>query len=351
MRVPPDSLRRHGERTAMMPDLGNFQFTFDFHDAIEPDQFAMRAIDDDESLSDSVLDYPEEFGRTYHAYHAGSYVYPNDLSEQERLAMQGPIIKRLFDDRLYFAPLSPADPPQVILDIATGVGDWAVEMGDMFPQSRVVGTDLSPIQPDMVPPNVEFYVEDSSEPWNYTDKFGYIHTRLTAGSWSCFETQIAQQAFDALEPGGWFEAQETEAFFCCDDGTMDPNGPMCTWFHEMRVACEKLNRPATLGSDLKGIFERVGFVDVEQFVFRLPLNEWPRDERLKNLGWMWGQNFSQGLTGFSVQAMSRIYGRSQDEIELSLVRVREEILNPRVHAYMPIFVVYGRKPFVGEVVE
>lgn len=37
MGVPPNSLRRHSERNTMMPDLGNFQFTFDFHDAIEPD--------------------------------------------------------------------------------------------------------------------------------------------------------------------------------------------------------------------------------------------------------------------------------------------------------------------------
>ncbi|KAL7897158.1 S-adenosyl-L-methionine-dependent methyltransferase [Trichoderma sp. TUCIM 5745] len=300
MGVPPNSLRKHGERNAL-PEFRDFQFTFDFHDAIEPDQFAMRMIDDDESLSSSVLDYPEEFGRTYHAYHAGSYVYPNDLTEQERLALQGPIIKRLFDDRLYFAPLSRSDPP--------------------------------------------------SEPWSYSDKFGYIHTRLTAGCWSSFEEQVAQQAFDALEPGGWFEAQETEAFFCCDDGTMDPNGPMCTWFQEMRDACDKLDRPATLGASLKEIFERVGFVDVEQLVFRLPLNAWPRDERLKDLGWMWGQNFSQGLNGFSTLLMNRAYGRTQDEIELSLVRVREEILDPRVHAYMPIFVVYGRKPFIGEMVE
>jgi hypothetical protein len=36
MGVPPNSMRRHGERDGL-PDLGNFQFTFDFHDAIEPD--------------------------------------------------------------------------------------------------------------------------------------------------------------------------------------------------------------------------------------------------------------------------------------------------------------------------
>lgn len=90
-----------------------------------------------------------------------AYAYPNDIPEQERLAFQGPIIKNLFEGRLYFAPLSPAKPPQFILDVATGVGDWAIEMGDLFPSSEVVGTDLSPIQPDMVPPNVNFYVEDA----------------------------------------------------------------------------------------------------------------------------------------------------------------------------------------------
>lgn len=34
-------------------------------------------------------------------------------------------------------------------------------MGDLFPETEVVATDLSPIQPRKVPPNVNFYVEDS----------------------------------------------------------------------------------------------------------------------------------------------------------------------------------------------
>ncbi|KAM0262152.1 hypothetical protein ACHAQJ_001895 [Trichoderma viride] len=346
MGVAPKSIREHGEHDAL-PDLRNFQFTFDCSDFIEPD-ISMRVVDDTVSLPDSVLNFPEEFGRTYHAYRAGSYVYPNDLPEQERLALQGPIIKKLFGDRLYFAPLSQSNPPQFVLDIATGVGDWAIEMGDEFPSSQIVGTDLSPIQPDMVPPNVNFYVEDSSDMWNYTDKFGYIHTRLTAGSWASFEREIAQQAFEALEPGGWLESQETEAVFGCDDDTLDPSGPMCTWLHEMRLAADSFNRPAVLGSSLKEIFERVGFVDVQQRIFKLPTNEWPKDERLKEIGWQWGQNFSQGLNGFSIQLMNKGFGRTPAEIELSLVKIREELLNPHIHAYMPVFVVWGRKPFDGE---
>jgi hypothetical protein len=68
---------------------------------------------------------------------------------------------KLFGERLYFAPLSRRAPPVNILDIATGTGDWAIKMGDLFPETEVVATDLSPIQPRKVPPNVNFYVEDS----------------------------------------------------------------------------------------------------------------------------------------------------------------------------------------------
>lgn len=34
-------------------------------------------------------------------------------------------------------------------------------MGDLFGASQIIATDLSPIQPEDVPPNVHFYVEDS----------------------------------------------------------------------------------------------------------------------------------------------------------------------------------------------
>jgi hypothetical protein len=48
-----------------------------------------------------------------------------------------------------------------VLDIATGTGTWAIEMGDKYPEAEIIGTDLSPIQPDFVPPNVRFFIEDS----------------------------------------------------------------------------------------------------------------------------------------------------------------------------------------------
>jgi ubiquinone/menaquinone biosynthesis C-methylase UbiE len=67
----------------------------------------------------------------------------------------------VLDGRNHLAPFSHRNPPRRVLDIATGTGRWAIEMGDEYPESQIVGTDLSPIQPSYVPPNVRFFVEDS----------------------------------------------------------------------------------------------------------------------------------------------------------------------------------------------
>lgn len=46
-----------------------------------------------------------------------------------------------------------------------------------FPGARVVGTDLSPIQPDWVPPNVEFIIDDLMDLWLQGPGWDLIHFR------------------------------------------------------------------------------------------------------------------------------------------------------------------------------
>jgi hypothetical protein len=40
------------------------------------------------------------------------------------------------------------------------------------------GTDLSPIQPDQVPSNVRFVIDDAEEQWAFNQKFDYVHVRV-----------------------------------------------------------------------------------------------------------------------------------------------------------------------------
>lgn len=68
----------------------------------------------------------------------------------------------LFGGRWYLAPITAnGSSPRRILDVGTGTGIWALEMGDRFPEARVYGIDLSPIQPTAVPSNVHFFVQDA----------------------------------------------------------------------------------------------------------------------------------------------------------------------------------------------
>ena len=79
-----------------------------------------------------------------------------------RLDLQHDSFKIMLDGKLNLAPISN---PQRVLDLATGTGIWAIEFGLSFPllhfapfshipaeehpEAAVLGTDLSPIQPDL----------------------------------------------------------------------------------------------------------------------------------------------------------------------------------------------------------
>jgi hypothetical protein len=89
-----------------------------------------------------------------------AYIFPNDQEELDRQEFQYVVIKHLMNGKLFFAPWTDENPPRNVLDIATGAGHWAIEMGDKFPSARITGTDLSPVQPRDVPANVRFFVED-----------------------------------------------------------------------------------------------------------------------------------------------------------------------------------------------
>jgi len=116
------------------------------------------------SVRSSVYDFVMENGRTYHAYREGKYELPNDEREQDRLDLQHHLFLLTLSGDLYNAPIKNL-PGGVhnALDIGTGTGIWAIDFATEFPAANVVGTDLSPIQPEFVPPNCHFEVDDAED--------------------------------------------------------------------------------------------------------------------------------------------------------------------------------------------
>lgn len=103
------------------------------------------------SLTDSInstnYQYRYQSGRRYHGFEDAVYLLPNDEREQERLENQHLAWIMAMGGKLHWAPIIPG--VQSILDIATGTGNWAMDIADQYPSAKVVGTDLSPIQPNL----------------------------------------------------------------------------------------------------------------------------------------------------------------------------------------------------------
>jgi ubiquinone/menaquinone biosynthesis C-methylase UbiE len=65
-----------------------------------------------------------------------------------------------------------------VIDIGTGTGKWAIEFADLHPSAEVIGTDLSPIQPNLTPLNCQFIVDNAEHDWVYDKQLDYIHSRM-----------------------------------------------------------------------------------------------------------------------------------------------------------------------------
>ncbi len=90
---------------------------------------------------------------------------PNDDLAQENLDLYHHIFTMMLGGRLYLAPI--AKDSQRVLDLGTGTGIWAMDFADHHPSASVIATDLSPIQPSLVPPNLEYQIDDFTCQWTY----------------------------------------------------------------------------------------------------------------------------------------------------------------------------------------
>ncbi|KAK1759279.1 S-adenosyl-L-methionine-dependent methyltransferase [Echria macrotheca] len=275
----------------------------------------------------------------------GRYPLPNDDDEYKREAMRHTMLKELLGGKLFLAPIG--DSPQKIVDLGTGFGEWAIEMGELFPSAQVLGVDLSPIQPVWIPPNVEFIVDDIEDEWVYANDFDYVHLRIVGMSIRD-NGKLHQSILDRnLKPGGWLEVQEVVPHPGSDDGTIPPDSALLKFYTVCGEVFQK-----TYGFDMEYAkhvpedLERRGFINVEKKVWHAPIGDWPRDPKLRTIGG-YMREIIMDFAGAMAARPFVEYGMDKTEIDELLVGLREALGDRRVHAYLPLHYIWGQKPPAG----
>ncbi|KAH3905008.1 hypothetical protein HBI56_217910 [Parastagonospora nodorum] len=293
------------------------------------------------SATSSVFNFRYEHGRRYHAYAEGKYPVPNDETEMDRLDLQHHAFRLTLDGKLYQAPI-PKN-LQNVLDVGCGTGIWSIEFADEHPCARVLGTDLSPIQPAQVPPNCEFLIDDCEQDWIFHNQFDYIHTRAMVAAvknWGRF----FEQAYANIKPGGYLECQEIVfPIRCMDANVTAQNSPLMRWSELFLEAATKIGLDGTGPRHFTPKLRDSGFVDINLKKFKWPIGKWAKGAKFKLLGRFVFEDLMDWLPSSSLGLFTRVLGWSREEVEVFLSECRAEAKRKDRHYYGEVYVWWARK--------
>ncbi|KAJ3535436.1 hypothetical protein NM208_g7135 [Fusarium decemcellulare] len=297
------------------------------------------------SITSSILHYRTIHGRSYHSEQGNAqYWGSNDEPQNEGMDINHHTLTLGIGGKLHLAPLE-KDKVHRVIDIGTGTGIWAIDFADEFPGTEVIGTDISPIQPSWVPPNLKFEIEDCTQKWTFaSDSADYVHMRWLVGSIKDWPA-LSAEAFRVCKPGGWVESHETSSIITSDDDTVDGDSAMGQWGKIFIEGSKKIGSSFTVVEDetQKKALEKAGFTNIQEFNFKNPLGDWPKDPAMKEMGRYTKFSLERDIEG-TVLFMAHTLGWSRPEIQVYISQLRRELRSGKHHGYYRQKVVWGQKP-------
>ncbi|KAK4548745.1 hypothetical protein LTR36_008518 [Oleoguttula mirabilis] len=241
--------------------------------------------------------------------------------------------KVTFDGGFGRVPIT--DKVRSVLDVGTGTGIWAVEFAEAFPNVEVIGTDLSPIQADLVPPNCQFIVDNAEHTWAFDRKFDYIHTRmLTLGmhDWPRF----FQQCWNHLEPGGWLETGEVQFPPKRADGEEAKESPFIRWGEHAYEASANAGIDMRASEKFSNQLEALGFVNVEREEVQWPNGPWAKGRKNKLMGRLVYQNTLDAIPAVAIALFTRRLGWTKEQVDAYTAECIKDVDDKSNHFYYPM---------------
>ncbi|KAH8155688.1 uncharacterized protein LAJ45_00698 [Morchella importuna] len=273
------------------------------------------------SAANSIFEYRFENGRRYHAYRDGIYAFPND--EVEQIGYVASFMLARVERRTTYCPNM--SNPTKILDVGTGTGIWAIDMGEQYPSAEVIGTDLSPIQPSWVPPNVSFLIDDAESEWEWPEgTFDMVHIRYLNGGISDWGALFAE-AYRSLKPGGWIEVCEFEMGVASDDGTYGANSNLGKYYELTNEAAMRAGRDFIGADTLINGIEKAGFRNSTLRRIKVPIGSWPADPLQREIGECYLMLSETGFEALGMALLTRNMGMDPGDVTKLVNSAKREL--------------------------
>ena len=77
---------------------------------------------------------------------------------------------------------------------------------------------------------------------------------------------------------------------------------------------------------------------------QVPCGPWPKDPTLKEIGKVQLYQESQLIASYTPAIFSRVLGWEEAEIQVLMAKAKNDLKNPAIHLYLPVYFIWGRKP-------
>ncbi|WZH48292.1 S-adenosyl-L-methionine-dependent methyltransferase [Fusarium acuminatum] len=218
------------------------------------------------------------------------------------------------------------------------------EFADRHPNTEVIGTDLSPCQPQWMPPNLRFEIDDAVvQPWAWKeDYFDFIHMRYLFGAIKDWNA-LFKEAYRCCAPGGWVQSAEADVRFRSDDGSTELEPIFKTYQKLFEEGSRIIGNPFFVHELQQKAFKETGFTDIKTVDYKFPFGGWPKDPKLAGIGQFVKTTLENDLEGYTLMMWQDVCKWPEDEYQVALMSLHKAIRNPKVHSYMTVRYVYGRK--------
>jgi len=131
-----------------------------------------------------------------------------------------------------------------------------------------------------------------------------------------------------------------------DDGSAE-GGAFVERCNVLIKAGERRGRPfCTEPENYKQYMEDVGFVDIQVEEKVWPFGPWMEEPRMKEIG-LWSRaNFIDGFEAIDRAEAANGGERSKETVDAEHEAMVQDLMNPEVHCYVPVYFVSGKKPKV-----